>query len=217
MTMDSGCGLPAYGLWWLVGLNTAVFVIFAFSFTRPRTSRDWRSFGMFSAFIVALFTEMYGFPLTIYFLSGWLTTRFPGINLWTHDSGHLWETLFGWSGDPHLNPLHIASNLLIAGGFILIASAWDVLYRAQRRGRLAISGPYRVVRHPQYDGFVLITLGFLVQWPTLPTLVLFPILLTMYARLARREEEEMLRTFGSAYQQYRARTPAFFPSRRNAP
>ncbi|GIW07469.1 MAG: hypothetical protein KatS3mg060_2274 [Dehalococcoidia bacterium] len=101
-----------------------MFIIFAFSFTHPRTGRDWRSFGAFSAFVVALFTEMYGFPLTIYLLSGWLGTRFPGLDLYSHNAGHLWETLFGWEGDPHLNPLHLLSNLLIFGGFVLIAAAW---------------------------------------------------------------------------------------------
>src|SRR3974377_1338749 len=110
--------MPAYGLWGLVILNTAVFVIFAFSFTKPKTRRDWRSFGAFSAFIVALFTEMSGFPLTIYLLSGWLQARYPGMDLMSHDASHLWSTLFGLKGDPHFNALHIASDLLIVGGFI---------------------------------------------------------------------------------------------------
>jgi len=202
---------PAYGLWALVIVNTAVFLIFAFSFTRPRTARDWRSFGAFAAFIVALFTEMYGFPLTVYLLSGWLIKRFPGLELWTHDTGHLWETLLGWTGDPHLNPLHVLSNLLIAAGFILLAAAWDVLYRAQRSRTLATVGPYRFVRHPQYAGFMLIMLGFLAQWPTLPTLVMFPILVVMYARLAKREEADALAQFGHVYAAYKRRTPAFLP------
>lgn len=126
MTHDA----PAYGLWSLVVINTAVFLIFAFSFTRPRTARDWRSFGAFSGFLLALFTEMYGFPLTIYLLSGWLGSRSPGLNLFSHEAGHLWHTLLGWQGDPHFDPLHILSNGLIGGGFILLASAWRVLYKA---------------------------------------------------------------------------------------
>jgi hypothetical protein len=93
---------PAYGLWFLVIVNTAVFIIFAFSFTHPRSGRDWRSFGAFSAFLVALFTEMYGFPLTLYLLSGWLGRWYPGIDLLAHDSGHLWSTLLGWQGDAQL-------------------------------------------------------------------------------------------------------------------
>ena len=106
----------AYGLWSLVVINVAVFAIFAFSFTHPRTARDWRSFGAFTAFLVALFTEMYGFPLTIYLLSGWLQRRYPGLDLLTHNTGHLWETLLGSQRDPHLNPLHLVSSFLIGGG-----------------------------------------------------------------------------------------------------
>jgi methanethiol S-methyltransferase len=190
---------PAYGLWPLVIINSAVFIIFAFSFAPPRSSRDWRSFGMFAAFIVVLFTEMYGFPLTIYLLSGWLASRYPGLNLYSHDAGHLWETLFGGKGDPHTNPLHLLSNLLIGSGFILLAASWKVLYEAQRARRLAIEGPYAYVRHPQYVGFIVIMLGFLLQWPTLVTLVMFPILVTMYVQLAKREEQAVRDELGAEY------------------
>lgn len=203
--------VPAYGLWSLVFINTAVFLIFAFSFTKPRTGRDWRTFGAFAAFLVALFTEMYGFPLTIYLLSGWLASRYPGIDLLSHNSGHLWETLLGGQGDPHLNPLHLLSNFVIAVGFILLSAAWDVLYKAQRANRLAIVGPYAHLRHPQYLGFILIMLGFLLQWPTLVTLIMFPILVVMYVRLAKREEREAFQQFGKEYVEYVARTPAFWP------
>ncbi|OGF55594.1 MAG: isoprenylcysteine carboxyl methyltransferase [Candidatus Fraserbacteria bacterium RBG_16_55_9] len=202
---------PAYGLWLLVVINAAVFIIFAFSFTKPRTARDWRSFGAFSAFLIALFTEMYGFPLTIYLLSSWLQSRYPSLDLFSHNAGHIWETLLGWQGDPHLNPLHLLSNVLIFGGFILLASAWKVLYEAQRSHTLAVTGPYARLRHPQYAGFVLIMFGFLLQWPTLLTLLMFPILVTMYVRLARREEQEVRAEFGEEYARYAATTPAFSP------
>lgn len=209
--------VPAYGLWSLVIINAAVFIIFAFSFTKPHTGRDWRSFGAFSAFLVALFTEMYGFPLTIYLLSGWLASRYPGIDLFSHNNGHLWETLLGWQGDPHLNPLHFLSNVVIAAGFIILGAAWNVLYKAQREHQLATTGLYTHLRHPQYMGFILIMLGFLLQWPTLLTLVMFPILVVMYVRLARREEREALAEFGEAYAHYATNTPAFFPRLRPIP
>jgi protein-S-isoprenylcysteine O-methyltransferase Ste14 len=202
---------PAYGLWSLVVINSLVFIIFAFSFSKPRTARDWRSFSAFSGFVVALFVEMYGFPLTIYLLSGWLVNRYPGVDLFSHDAGHLWNTLLGWKVNPHFDPLHILSNVLILCGFILLSAAWKVLYEAQRTKTLATTGPYAYVRHPQYDGFILIMLGFLLQWPTLVTLIMFPILVTMYVRLARREEREVLSEFGDEYRRYANRTPAFLP------
>jgi protein-S-isoprenylcysteine O-methyltransferase Ste14 len=149
---------PAYGLWSLVVINSAVFIIVAFSLTHPRSARDWRSFGAFAAFLVALFTEMYGVPLTLYLLAGWLGQKYPGRDLFSHNAGHLWETLLGWQGDPHWNPIHILSNVLIGGGFILLAAAWRVLYEAQRTHTLAVTGPFAYVRHPQYVGFVLIML-----------------------------------------------------------
>ena len=200
-----------YGLWSLVIINSLVFIIFAFSFAKPQTPRDWRSFSAFSAFLVALFTEMYGYPLTIYLLSGWLSTQFPGINWLSHDSGHLLEEMFGWRTNPHFGPFHIASILFIAGGFYLLSASWSVLYAAQRTHQLATTGPYARVRHPQYIGFVLIMFGFLLQWPTILTLIMFPILVFMYVRLARLEEGEALEDFGETYSRYAVKTPAFFP------
>jgi len=201
----------AYGLWSLVVINTAVFILFAFSFAKPRTRRDWRSFGAFSAFLVALFAEMYGFPLTIYLLSGWLSRRFPAFDPFSHDAGHLWHTLLGWKSDPHTDPFHLLSYALIAAGFWILATAWPVLYRAQRDRRLATTGAYARIRHPQYAGFILIMAGFLFQWPTLVTLAMFPMLVFMYVRLAKREEAEARAEFGDAYDAYARRTPGWFP------
>lgn len=201
----------SYGLWSLVIISSLVFIIFAFSFTKPKTFRDWRSLGAFSAFIVALFTEMYGFPLTIYLLSGWLSTKFSGIDFFSHNSGHLLEDLFGWGGDPHFGPFHIASYILIIYGFALLANAWKVLYKAQKGHTLAVTGPYARVRHPQYVGFVLIMFGFLLQWPTILTVVMFPILVWMYTRLAKSEEKDAQKEFGFLWDEYTKKTPAFIP------
>lgn len=202
---------PAYGLWLLVLINAGGILFFAYSFTRPATRRDWRSFGAFSAFVIALFAEMYGFPLTIYLLSGWLQTRYPGLDIFSHDSGHLWYTLLGLRVDAHADPLHILTNIMILSGLVILYYAWKVLHAAQRDRRLATTGAYSHVRHPQYAGFVLIMIGFLIQWPTILTLIMFPVLVSMYYRLALREERESREAFGEAWDEYAARTPRFFP------
>ena len=202
---------PAYGLWGLVIVNSVVFILFAYSFFKPQTSRDWRSFGAFSAFLVALFVEMYGFPLTIYFLSGWLQSRFPGVDWFSHDAGHLLETMFGWTANPHAGPFHILSFVFIAAGFILISAAWKVLYDAQQTRSLAMTGPYSYVRHPQYVGFILVMFGFLLQWPTILTLAMFPVLTVMYVKLAHGEERDARAEFGDAYSRYASRVPGFIP------
>lgn len=200
-----------YGLWPMVIINSLVLIIFAASFTRPKTSRDWRSLGGFSAFIVALFVEMYGFPLTLYLLSGWLIKRVPGIDPLAHNSGHLLEDLFGWGGDPHFGLFHIISYILIAAGFILLANAWKVLHEAQKNHQLATGGLYARIRHPQYAGFILVMLGFLFQWPTILTLIMFPILVWMYVRLARSEDQNSKKEFGATWDEYARQTPPFIP------
>lgn len=208
--MDHSSG-DSYGLWTLVIINSAIFIFFAFSFFKPQTKTDWRSFSAFSAFLVALFVEMYGFPLTIYLFSGWLTTNYPGVDFLAHENGHLLHTIFGFEGDAHFDPFHIASFVFIGGGFLLISSAWNVLYKAQKAGKLAVTGLYSKVRHPQYIGFVAIMFGFLLQWPTIITVIMFPILVVMYWRLAKHEEAESKKRFGKAWNDYAKEIPAFIP------
>lgn len=200
----------AYGLWGLVIFNTVLIVLFAASFFRPQTKRDWRVLGGFSAFAIALFTEMYGFPLTIYLLSGPLGGWFPNLGF-THAQGHLWNDLIGWQGNPHLSPFHVASYLLLIVGFVVISAGWRQLYGAQREGRLATGGAYRHVRHPQYAGFLAIMVGFLLMWPTIPTLIMFPVLAYVYRRLAIREEREVHARFGAEWQAWAADRPRFLP------
>lgn len=209
--MDHANDVPAYGLWGLVILNSALFIFFAFSFFKPQTKTDWRTFGAFSAFIIALFVEMYGFPLTIFLFAGWLGSHYPGVNFLTHNNGHLLHTLLGLKGNPHFDPLHILSNVFIFAGFLMLSGAWHVLWKAQREHRLASTGIYARLRHPQYVAFIAIMLGFLIQWPTLPTLVMFPILTFMYIRLALREEKTVAAEFGDDYRRWAALTPRFWP------
>lgn len=205
-----------YGLWPLVVINSLLLIVFAASFFHPRSQRDWRVMGTYSAFIIALFTEMYGAPLTVYLLSGWLGSQFPAFKA-THSGGHLWNDLINWKGDPHLSPFHMASYAFLIGGFWLISVAWNELHRAARADRLATAGPYGWVRHPQYVGFLAIMVGFLLQWPTIPTLVMFPVLVYVYWRLARSEEREVAARYPEHWPAYAARVHRLWPHRPQLP
>lgn len=200
-----------YGNWLLVLFNIVLFLYFIKAAFRPRTKTDWTTYRTFGAFIVALFAEMYGFPLTIYLLTSYFGSNFLGLDF-THNSGHLLNDLLGLKGDAHFSPIHILSNVFIVGGLIFLSSAWNVLYQASRKGVLATTGAYRYMRHPQYFAFILVIVGFLLQWPTLITLIMAPVLIVRYVTLARNEEKQMMTKFGQVYREYRSKTPGFFPS-----
>ncbi len=164
--------------------------------------------GVTIAFIIALFTEMYGFPLTIYVLTAILGSRYPALNPFAHESGHLWVTFFG-GGAVTLTAIHIVSNGLMVAGFFIMASGWKRVHGA--KGGLVTEGVYAYVRHPQYSGLFLVTIGLLIQWPTIITILMWPVLIGAYYKLAKKEEKDMEKEFGEAYGRYRERVPMFVP------
>jgi len=197
-----------YGWWGTTLVNILLFGGFVLSFLAPTRRREWRSLGLFVAFIVALFTEMYGFPLTIYLLTSLLDGFVPLTDPFRHLNGHLWVALFG--GPDWLKQVVCQmGSVAMLGGLILMGIGWGQIHRAQ--GGLVTDSVYGYLRHPQYSGLMLITTGMVVQWPTLPTLLMWPVLVVMYYRLARREEVALLARFGDAYRQYMTHVPAFVP------
>jgi len=201
--------VPSYGDWSLSVTYTLVFVLLVFCFYRPRTGHDWQAFGAFAVFLAALFAEMFGFPLTIYLLAGFGSPTSPSIQLLPHEIGQLLGMMFDWRANPPFGLFQLASTVLILGGFVLLAAAWSTLHKAHQRRELARTGVYARVRHPEYAAFMLVMTGFLLQWPTLLTLVMFPLLVVFYVRRARGEEREALERFGEPYRHYLAVTPAF--------
>ncbi len=198
----------AYGLWSIVLFNVVLFAGFIYSFAKPKTKVEWRSFGLFSSFLVALFVEMYGFPLTIYALTSWLGSKYPVVNPFAHDNGHLWGVFLN-SGSGHFSWPHILSNILIVAGALVISSGWRSVH--QSPGKIATDGLYKFVSHPQYTGFILVILGFLVQWPTIITILMAPILIFRYIHLAKKEELYMKNIFPNEYANYLNRKPRFIP------
>lgn len=206
-----GQGIYAYGMWPVVAFNILLILGFALSFVRPKGAVEWRRMGVFIAFIVALFTEMYGIPLTIYFLTQWLGNAYPVLDPFTHAHGHLWLVTLGLADSvAAMTLLHVISNGIIILGFVLLYKGWILIHGSDGK-ELVTEGIYRFMRHPQYCGLFLITIGFLIQWPTVITLILWPFLIFAYYQLALKEEKEVSAQFPEAYARYRERVPAFFP------
>jgi len=191
-----------YGYWGLAVINVVLFILFISLLPYRKQGRAAKaSKGILAAFVVALFAEMYGFPLTIYILS-WLVGY---QNPLTHESGHLLFPELGM-----LSPLHFLSIAMIGGGILLVMQGWSKIYNA--KDSLVTGGVYSYVRHPQYLGIFLVISGFLLQWITIPTAIMFPILVLTYYRLARKEEKEMENLFGDEYRRYRLSVPMFLPT-----
>lgn len=201
----------AYGMWFVVVFNVLLFLFFTISFIKPKKRFEWRSMGAFIGFIVALFTEMYGFPLTIYLLSTWMGKSYPVLDPFAHSSGHLVLVFLGlaYSGNA-LVVLHLISNGIIFFGFSLMYLGWMRIYKSEGKS-IVTDGVYAYVRHPQYVGIFLITIGFLIQWPSLTTLIMWPILIFAYYRLAMREERDVERQFGEEFIEYKEKVSAFIP------
>lgn len=184
--------------WDLVLVSVVLFSLFLLLMPFRRQA-SWSSRGAFVAFLVALFTEMYGLPLTVYLLTPFLMS-FPGSEQWL-GSGHL----FGWLG------IVIGTPVLIIGG-VLIVAGWRAVHRAVSRDEgLVTDGVYGVIRHPQYLGLMLFTLGWLVHWPTVVAAPMWPLLVLLYYRLAKREERDLAERFGEGFSRYRDAVPMLLP------
>jgi len=198
----------AYGMWVIAAFNVGLFLFFFVSFLPPKGFAEWRNLGVVGAFLVALFSEMYGFPLTIYLLTGWLGDAYPVLEPFNHKFGHLWVVVFGGSNLAWALVMG-ASLALMLTGYVLLSKGWRQVHGGH--GEMITDGLYAYARHPQYTGLLLVITGFLVQWPTLLTVLMAPVLVYAYVRLAFSEEQHMAHLFGDQYREYRRQVPAFVP------
>ncbi|VAV85014.1 hypothetical protein MNBD_DELTA01-390 [hydrothermal vent metagenome] len=197
---------PAFGAWAMTIIMIVIASWIIYKYLVPRDFKEWRNVGLLHAFIIALYAEMYGFPLTIYLL-----TSFIGIDIpWLHMSGHLWSSLFGWGTGMAMVEMLVGYGFVFAG-ISLIVKGWKQIYDARNEKKLVTGGVYRYIRHPQYTGIYLAIFGQLIHWPTIPTLVLFPVIIWAYYHLAKKEEKAMIKDFGDRYRTYMASTPMLLP------
>lgn len=194
------------GHWGVAILMIVVASWIIFRTLVPRSFKEWRNAGLVQAFIIALYAEMYGFPLTIYLLTSFLGLDIP----WLHMKGHLWATLLGLGNTGAIIEIIIGLAFVIVG-IILIFWGWYLIYTAQKKDELVTDGIYRFIRHPQYTGIFSALFGQLIHWPTVLTLLLFPVIVLVYYRLSRKEEKAMIKRFGEAYKAYMEKVPMFFP------
>lgn len=203
----------AYGNWVAAGISIVIFSFFVASYLTPLQKRDWRILGVYEAFIIALFTEMYGFPLTIFII-----TSFLGLDMsFGHVQGHLFAVILSELGIMGIYKAWLlvmaVSNLLILSGLILLYKGWRKIHGS--KGELVTDGVYRYVRHPQYTGIIVMTIGFLVQWPTIITVLMWPILAVSYYKLVKKEEKLIKEEFENEYEEYAKKVPMFFPRLRS--
>ena len=193
------------GAWALAAIMIVIVSWVLYRYLAPKSWREWASAGLVQAFVIALYAEMYGFPLTIYLL-----VRFFGVD-GADLNASLWSTLLG-IGELGMMVAMVIGYVFLFIGIGLFFQGWRELYRARKEKRLATDGLYALVRHPQYSGLLLALFGEgVVHWPTVFSVTVFPLIVLAYTLLAKREEKLVIEEFGDEYRAYRERVPMFFP------
>ena len=193
------------GMWGLAAIVTVIASWLMYRYLAPDNWKEWTRAGVLQAFIIAFYAEMYGFPLTIYFLA-----RYFGLDLAWGDGGNLWAQLFG-TPTAHIVAM-VTGYAIVFSGATLVADGWRRIHKARRAETLMTDGVYARVRHPQYTGLFLIVFGEgVVHWPTIVSVVAVPFIVFAYTMLARKEERQMLKKFGDEYRAYQRRVPMFIP------
>ena len=193
---------------WALAVIVIVFLSWLlYRYLAPKTWREWASAGVIQAFIIALYAEMYGFPLTIYLFS-----RFFGLDRGDLNAS-LWSSLLGMGETGMIISMVLGYGLLFVGIGIFF-QGWRQLHSARQENRLVTDGLYNLVRHPQYMGLFIGIFGEgVVHWPTLFSVGLFPVIVFAYVMLARSEEKRVLKEFGEEYRIYMEKVPMFIPRR----
>ena len=193
------------GMWGLAVIVIVIASWLLYRYLAPQSWKEWTRAGVVQAFIIAFYAEMYGFPLTIYFLA-----RYFGLDLEWGDGGNLWAQLFG-TEMAHIVAM-VTGYAIVFAGATLVARGWRRIHRARREEKLMTDGVYARMRHPQYTGLFLIVFGEgIVHWPTIVSVAAFPIIVFAYTMLARKEERQMLEKFGDEYREYQRGVPMFIP------
>lgn len=197
------------GAWGMAAIVIVIVSWLMYRYLAPQSWKEWTRAGVLQAFIIAFYAEMYGFPLTIYFLA-----RFVGLDVEWVEGGNLWAQIFG-TQTAHLVAM-ILGYMIVFAGATLVADGWRRIHRARREEKLVTEGVYSHMRHPQYTGLFLILFGEgIVHWPTIVSVAAFPVIVLAYTLLARKEERQMVEKFGDEYREYQRHVPMFIPRRNN--
>ena len=193
------------GTWGLAAIVIVIVSWLLYRYLAPRSWKEWGRVGVIQAFIIAFYAEMYGFPLTIYFLA-----RVFGLDLAWSEGGNLWAQFFG-TPIAHIVAM-VVGYAIVFSGAVLVADGWRKIHQARGKQQLMTDGVYARVRHPQYTGLFLIVFGEgVVHWPTIVSVIAFPIIVIAYTLLAQKEERQMIKEFGDEYREYQQRVPMFIP------
>ncbi len=197
------------GTWGLAAIFIVIVSWLLYRYLAPQNWKEWSRAGVVQAFIIAFYAEMYGFPLTSYFLA-----RFFGLDIEWGEGGNLWAHIFG-TQVAHLVAM-IIGYIIVFAGAMLVADGWRRIHQARKEEILVTDGVYSRMRHPQYTGLFVIVFGEgIVHWPTIVSVAAFPIIVLAYTLLARKEERQMVEKFGDEYREYRRHVPMFIPRRSN--